>query len=166
MADGRDDWDEWLGQYGPALLLFARQFSSGQADAEDLVQEAFIRFWHFRNSAADPKAYLFSCLRNCALELHRSERRLKAREQAVRMPLISDALFQKRMEDDERRGAIEAALNVLPDEQREVVVMKIWGELTFPQIAEVLGVPVDTAASRYRYALQSLRGALSREVAR
>jgi RNA polymerase sigma-70 factor (ECF subfamily) len=61
---------------------------------------------------------------------------------------------------------IEAALNQLPGDQREVVVMKIWGALTFAQIGEALGIPLNTAASRYRYALSRLGAELSEEVSR
>jgi RNA polymerase sigma-70 factor (ECF subfamily) len=68
------------------------------------------------------------------------------------------------IEQEERRAAVEAALRQLPAEQREVVVLKIWGELSFPQIASTLEVPVNTAASRYRYALARLRATLSEGV--
>ena len=64
-----------------------------------------------------------------------------------------------------QKAMIEAALNQLPGDQREVVVMKIWGGLTFAQIGEALGVPLNTAASRYRYALVRLEADLA-EVAR
>ncbi|MEJ1974466.1 MAG: sigma-70 family RNA polymerase sigma factor [Lacunisphaera sp.] len=63
-------------------------------------------------------------------------------------------------EGDERRQEIEVALQRLPDEQREVLVLKIWQELTFEQIGEVLGISPNTAASRYRYALTALRAQL------
>jgi RNA polymerase sigma-70 factor (ECF subfamily) len=49
----------------------------------------------------------------------------------------------------------------LPEEQREVLALKIWGEQTFEQIGASLGVPPNTAASRYRYALKTLRRELS-----
>jgi RNA polymerase sigma-70 factor (ECF subfamily) len=55
---------------------------------------------------------------------------------------------------------LERALLSLPAEQREVISLKIDGELTFAQIAEVIGVRANTAASRYRYALEKLRAAL------
>jgi RNA polymerase sigma-70 factor (ECF subfamily) len=60
-------------------------------------------------------------------------------------------------EGDERRLEIEAALLRLPPEQREVLVLKIWQELTFEQIGEILALSPNTAASRYRYALGALR---------
>jgi RNA polymerase sigma-70 factor (ECF subfamily) len=65
--------------------------------------------------------------------------------------------------NDERRRLIESALGQLPVAQREVLVMKVWGGLTFPQIAAALDVPADTAASRYRYALAKLREQLAEE---
>ena len=53
--------------------------------------------------------------------------------------------------------ALQSALASLPDEQREVVVLKIWGQLTFEEAAAVIGVSPNTAASRYRYALEKLK---------
>lgn len=52
---------------------------------------------------------------------------------------------------------IQSALGRLPEAQREVLVLKIWGELTFDEIARELDIPLNTAASRYRYALAALR---------
>lgn len=52
---------------------------------------------------------------------------------------------------------IQSALARLPAAQREVLVLKIWGELTFDAIARELDIPLNTAASRYRYALAALR---------
>jgi len=68
-----------------------------------------------------------------------------------------------RIEQEELRQAVEIALANLPAEQREVLVMKIWGELTFAQIAAALQIKPDTAASRYRYALGRLQAALRQE---
>jgi RNA polymerase sigma-70 factor (ECF subfamily) len=55
---------------------------------------------------------------------------------------------------------LEQALRTLPPEQRELVALKIEGDLTFGEIAVVLGISPNTAASRYRYALEKLRLAL------
>ena len=61
----------------------------------------------------------------------------------------------------ERREQLAAALRTLPESQREVVVLKVDGELTFEQIGATLSISANTAASRYRYALERLRGLLS-----
>ena len=55
---------------------------------------------------------------------------------------------------------LRRALQALPDDQRQVVVLHVWGELTFLQVAEVMGISANTAASRYRYALAKLRDAM------
>jgi RNA polymerase sigma-70 factor (ECF subfamily) len=158
MTSTTDDWSSWLAAHGAALVLFARQWLPAVADAEDVVQEAFVRFWRARQRADDPTAFLYACVRRSALDWLRSHRRRVAREVVVaRNESIGDRLFVAGPERDERRAAIEAALANLPEDQRTVLVLKVWGGLTFPQIAETLEIPANTAASRYRYALDKLR---------
>ena len=65
------------------------------------------------------------------------------------------------IDDKETAAKVEAAVKSLPQKFREVVTLKIWGELTFAQIAETLDIPMNTAASRYRYGLEHLRSKLS-----
>src|SRR5205809_586441 len=130
MQDEGDDWQAWLDGHGAALVLLARQFVPGRADAEDVVQEAFIRFWRSRASVADQGAYLFACVKHCALDWQRSRRRQLRREEQSARP-EAEALFLGAVEDSERRAAIEEALRELPAEQSEALVLKICGELTF-----------------------------------
>jgi RNA polymerase sigma-70 factor (ECF subfamily) len=151
-----------LDKHGAALLFVARQWVSAKSDAEDVVQEAFIRFWRARERVADPVAFLFACVRNCALDWTRERSRQVRREEAAARS-EREPMFAGSLEQDERRTAIEASLRRLPAEQREVLAMKIWGGLSFPQIAEALGISANTAASRYRYALAKLRQQLAEE---
>jgi len=162
MASARDEWAVWLDQHGAALVLLARQWVASRADAEDIVQEAFVRFWRSRQRALDPAAYLYTCVKHCALDWQRSRKRELRREEAAARP-EAETLFAGPLEQAERRTAIGAALGILPDNQREVLIMKIWGGLSFPQIAEALRIPANTAASRYRYALAKLREQLAEE---
>ena len=69
-------------------------------------------------------------------------------------------LFAQQLGAVEYQSLIRKALGELAPEQREVLVMKIWGELTFAQIAAALAIKQDTAASRYRYAIAKLHEAL------
>lgn len=156
----RDSWQHWIEAHGPRLLLCARQWTRSLADAEDVLQEAFVRYWrHQRHLPGDPGALLVTSIRRAAIDLARREDRRTAREQrADEARAEPEDLFQSLPgEGDERRREIEAALQRLPAEQREVLVLKIWQELTFEQIAGELGIPPNTAASRYRYALIALR---------
>jgi RNA polymerase sigma-70 factor (ECF subfamily) len=160
MANGADSWTEWLDRHGPALVLLARQWVASRADAEDVVQEAFVRFWRTREKVADPAAYLFGCVKHVALDGLRGRQRRQRREQSAARP-EAEPLFVDRLEQDERRASIEAALRQLPADQAEVLIMKVWGGLTFSQIAAALDLPVNTASSRYRYALSKLREQLA-----
>ena len=154
-----DSWRQWFHQHGPRLLLCARLWTRSLADAEDVVQEAFVRFWrHQRQLGGEPQALLITSIRRVAVDLSRRENRRTAREQqAEEVSGRTEPFFETPVEDRERVLLVEAALRSLPPEQREVLVLKIWGELTFEQIAGQLAVPPNTAASRYRYALAALR---------
>jgi RNA polymerase sigma-70 factor, ECF subfamily len=162
-APNDDSWKTWFQFHGPKLLLYARQWTRSQADAEDVVQEAFVRFWrHQRGLPGNPMALLVTSVRRAALDLGRQESRRLAREERSNAGREDgEPLFATPLDDDDRRKTIESALWRLPDEQREVLVLKIWGELTFEQIGAQLEIPPNTAASRYRYALAALRRELT-----
>ena len=157
-----DELDQWLDQHAVVLVLFARGWVSSHADAEDVVQEAFVRFWRSRRRVSDPAAYLYACVKRCALEWLRARRR-RSRREVASARTEAEPLFEDALEQNERRVAVEAALSILPEKQREVLVMKIWGGLSFPQISAALGIPAETAASRYRYALTKLHEQFAQE---
>jgi RNA polymerase sigma-70 factor, ECF subfamily len=162
LVNNADRWKELLHRHGPALLLFARQWSTTQADAEDAVQNGFVRFWKTSRQARDEVAYLYACVRTAAMDIGRGERRRNRRQRAAARPEVS--AFELSAQRAERQARIESALNQLPADQREAVVMKIWGQLTFAQIGEIQAVSISTAASHYRLALQRLAADLAEEM--
>jgi RNA polymerase sigma-70 factor (ECF subfamily) len=150
-----EDWRTCFSQLAPGLVLFARQWVHSSADAEDIVQDAFVKFWR-RNHNVQNRGLLYATVRSTALDLIRRDSRRARREQEAIADLDQTVEPQFRMEDESQR-ALAAAIDRLPHEQREVLVMKIWNELTFAEIAEALGISQNTAASRYRYALSALK---------
>jgi len=159
-------WKNWLAENGPRLLLFARGWSNSREDAEDLVQEAILRMWHHQADKGQRPPDLplvFSTIRFCGLNHHRSERRRRKREESiVYLNDFQDVWLDPLLEDDEEAVILRKAVQDLSPKLRETVIMKFWGGLTFQQIAETLAISPNTAASRYRYALEQLAQQLRR----
>jgi RNA polymerase sigma-70 factor (ECF subfamily) len=143
---------------GPALPLFTRRWTNSRADAEDIVQDAFVRFWR-RQHSIENRALLYATVRSAALDRLRSDQRRARREAAV--ALDGAKHWEPQFATlDEGEQMLAAAVERLPNEQREVVVLKVWNELTFAEIAQILEISPNTAASRYRYALGTLKKTL------
>jgi RNA polymerase sigma-70 factor (ECF subfamily) len=153
-----EDWKSCFSEFSPGLLLFARQWVRSSADAEDIVQEAFVKFWR-RNHKIDNRGLLYATVRSIALDFIRRDSRRARRE------VIAFSEEEKSVEphfefEDETQCALASAMDRLPHDQREVLVLKIWNELTFAEIASAVGISQNTAASRYRYALAGLKKSL------
>jgi len=155
--------------YKDDLLTLATYLVGQSWVAEDILQDVFVRLVRgsqgFR-SCDNLRAYLVASCRNRSLDWIRQARRdtvsredLSDRESAETAP--SDALAG----EDEKK-LIDAAMGSLPAEQRETVVLHVYGRLTFREIGEITGVSANTAQSRYRYALGTLREVLTRKGAR
>jgi len=150
-----ENWKTCFSQHAPGLVLFARQWARSSADAEDIVQEAFVRFWRKQHDIAN-RGLLYAAVRSIALDFLRRDNRRARRESTAASE--TDQIVQPMFEiEDESQRALVAALDLLPNEQREVLVMKIWNDLTFAEIASALEISQNTAASRYRYALANLK---------
>ena len=159
-AHSAQDWKVWFAENGARLRLIARQWTRSDADADDVLQEAFIRFWkNQRHLPGNPNALVVTSIRRSALDLYRSTDRRSVREQTVYAD--SDTMTWFEPEVDPRLQALTDSLPQLPNEQREVVVLKIWGDLTFDEIGEQLSISPNTAASRWRYAMEALRKLIS-----
>ena len=150
-----ENWKVCFSELAPGLVLFARQFVRSVADAEDIVQDAFVRFWRKEHSIEN-RALLFATVRSVALDLLRRDARRARREANAALEVEQSAQPQFDF-DDSSQNELASAVDRLPVEQREVLVMKIWDELTFAEIGLALAISQNTAASRYRYALAALK---------
>ena len=152
-----DEWRSWLRRCGPRFHLYARQQTRTESDAEDILQEALVESWK-REGAVPPDALVFATIRRRAIDLARSNDRRGERELVAGRP--DTEWFAPDMEERETQRLLADAVKSLQPAYREVVTLKVWGGLTFQEIADVTGVPLNTAASRYRYAIENLRGNL------
>jgi RNA polymerase sigma-70 factor, ECF subfamily len=148
----RDEVDRLYHQHGRALVLFALVIAGDRGRAQDAVHQVFLKMLEGGNlrQIADANAYLFASVRNAVL----NDTRLRQRSVALDE---ESAWFDPPHRDYTAELNLRRALGALPGEQRQVVVLHVWGELTFLQVAEILGISANTAASRYRYALAKLR---------
>jgi RNA polymerase sigma-70 factor (ECF subfamily) len=156
-----DDLCQWIDTYGATLILYAKQWNAD--DAEDVVQETFLRLVrraHWEGKPENPAAYLFTAVRNEAIDRQRKAKRRKQHEQkaAAERPIWLETLPDSSLRADELLKFLDA----LPMEQREVVIARIWGGLTFDEIANLTGDSRTTVHRRYGEALDVLRGKLSR----
>jgi RNA polymerase sigma-70 factor (ECF subfamily) len=145
------DFASLVDTQGPPLVLYARQWC---AVPEDVVQEAFIKLARQGTPPRDPAAWLYRVVRNGAIDAGRSERKRQRREWAVARP---QPWFVERDVDGLDAAAAVAALELLPAEQREIVVARLWGGLAFEQIAELAGCSASTAFRRFGAGIDALR---------
>jgi RNA polymerase sigma-70 factor (ECF subfamily) len=137
-------------KHAPALRLYARQWAE---QAEDLVQDAFVQLAQQAPPPERVLPWLYRVVRNGALAANRSAARRRQREQKRS---VTEAWFST---VDDQLDAREATrlLAEMPLELREVIVARVWGCLTFEEIAQLTGCSLPTAHRRYQTGLARLR---------
>jgi len=150
-------------EHAPALFAFLLNFTRREADARDTLQELFLKLIarpELFVGVQNRRAFLLRLTHRLAIDAHR---RRSVHEAAVeRAAAEPAALFVDGADPDEAafRTALTEALAALPAEQRAVVHLKLWEQMTFAEIAEALEIPANTAASRYRYGIDKLQALL------
>jgi RNA polymerase sigma-70 factor, ECF subfamily len=143
----------------------ARYLLRDEHDAQDAVQEAALRavrhFDGFRHG--DPRAWLLTIVRNCCYSWHKSHRRDRMSvsitddaTEEIADPHSADDLAV----EDSERARVQAAVDKLPSELREVLVLRELNELSYREISEVVGAPIGTVMSRLSRARDRLAVAL------
>jgi len=143
---------------GRLTTYLRRAFTLGDEEIADVVHDAFLPWVETPEKMAgvrNPRSYLFSTARYLAIQKKRAAARTVTDEalETLSHPCPTGGV--------ESGLDIRAALQGLPEEQREAVTLKIWGDLTFEEIAEIQEVALQTVASRYRYGLQKLEEKLA-----
>lgn len=147
-------------EHAQALFAFLLSFTREEADTRDLIQEIFVKIARQPDllaGVATPRAYLLRLAHNLAVDLIR--RRSARTRRAESAATDSVGLFARAADPDENTfaDALSIAMRDLPEDQRAVVHLKLWEGMTFESIAGVLDLPLNTAASRYRYGIDKLR---------
>jgi len=155
-VENKCSWCEQLYENrAAAMLLYGRALGLSHSEAEDVLQDTFLALIQLGQPPLNPEHFAVRTYRNRALNHRRSLLRRLRREAAA----------HGWFEGDDAASSVEAvamdALGALPPKQREVVVLKVWHELTFDAIGSLVGASPNTVAARYRYALRKIRDALA-----
>jgi RNA polymerase sigma-70 factor (ECF subfamily) len=150
-------------EHAQPLFAFLLNFTRDEADTRDLLQEIFVKLARepkLLDGVREERAFLIRLAHNAAIDLIRRRGTRERTKENFAAETIS--IFAPTSDPDEKvfREELAVALGELPEEQRAVVHLKLWDGLTFEEIADALEISPNTAASRYRYALDKLRGRL------
>ena len=145
---------QWFESYGAGLVLYGRQWLEA-GEAEDVVQEAFIRLMGQKNEPDNVKAWLYCLVRNEAID--RLRRRQRHQNRAVELEFVQSEWFERQQTNPMDADAAQKALAGLAEELREVVVLRIWGQMTLKEMGTVLGQPVSSVFHKYQTAMEALR---------
>jgi RNA polymerase sigma-70 factor (ECF subfamily) len=141
-------------EHGPSLFRYALMLLADHAAAEDAVQQVFAAVMRQPGTLDKAAHYLRRAVRNeCYSALRRG----------VSQPVLDTPVLEPVAPDTvniDERLALERAIVTLPPEQREVIHLHVFEGMTFQEVADATGESINTAASRYRYALEKLRSAL------
>ena len=157
------DIERLYDQHAQPLYAFLLNLTRDEADTRDLLQEIFIKLARdpqLLRGVREERAFLIRLAHNAAIDLMRRRGTRERTKETFAAEIASP--FAPATDPDEEifRNKLTEALAELPAEQRAVAHLKLWAGLTFEQIADALEIPPNTAASRYRYALDKLRDRL------
>jgi RNA polymerase sigma-70 factor (ECF subfamily) len=143
----------WFEAYAAPLVLYARQWLARPA-AEDIVQEAFVRLMLQKNPPDNVRAWLYRAVRNLAISQWRStQRRLRLEESLAR----EEQCFEPPGGESLDAQAAAEAMRDLPPVMREIIVMRIWGQLKLAEIASITEMPLSSVFYQYQQGLAEIR---------
>lgn len=161
MGDDEHILSTLYDQHASALYCFVMSLTRNEVMTEDILQDIFCRIAREPRRVAhvsNLRSYLIRWAHRLVIEVARKQTRADACHQAI----AEISIFAESDDPDQAtlRAAMQSALARLPSDQRAVVHLKVWEDLTFQEIADALGISPHTAASRYRYGLDKLQSAL------
>ena len=169
----KPDWAAWLDEHGPGLMLYARSQTRSEEDAEDVLQTALVELVQvvesgkFRGTPEQWRAYVLRCIRHDAQDLgtrYSNRRHLENRMAEQSNNIVEERPWLTHPDDAKQNSAaVERALLQLREDYMEIVILHIWHELTFREIAHITNAPLQTVATRYRAAMRDFRKLLENE---
>ena len=154
-------------KYLNRLLTLAMALLNDAGAAEDVVHDVFVSFAESAEDfrlAGSLKSYLATCVVNRARDRIRAKTRGPTRLDRTRSVVSNSDGPDQQVVSTERAKQLNSAIAKLPAEQREVITLRLKGEMKFREIAKLKGTSINTIQGRYRYGLKRLRSILNGEV--
>jgi RNA polymerase sigma-70 factor (ECF subfamily) len=158
-----EEIEQLYDEHAQSLFAFLLNFTRDEADTRDLLQEIFVKLARepgLLDGVREERAFLIRLAHNAAIDMIRRRGTRERTKENFAAEIISPLAQTSDPDEKTFRDELSVALGELPEEQRAVVHLKLWEGLTFEEIAATLEIPPNTAASRYRYGLDKLRGRL------
>lgn len=154
-------------RYRDDLLRLAASMLADKSAAEDIVQDVFVKFAGAARTfslTGSLKGFLSTCVANAA----RNQIKFVSRRKAVGLDRVAELPAEGHgpegwMISSEAFDRVRGAMVELPPEQREVITLRLYGDMRFKEIARYQQTSIKTVQSRYRYALDKLRAMLEKE---
>ena len=136
-------------EHGRGLLAYACSLLLEFSSAEDVLHQVFERLLRGGiEIEGPPTPYLYRAVRNASFNHVRNRRReVNLHDSWLESPVGMEWVGVE----------LQSALKELPEEQREVIMLHVWGQMSFEDVAEALNISPNTVASRYRYGISKLR---------
>lgn len=160
MSDDRKFFEDFVREHTGRALAFCRN-RLGARDAEDIVQDVMLRLFTRADqirALSDPLPYLYRALRNAVID------RVRARRDSAQLDfdIAADEKKNGELEGQESSAPLMQALELLPEDQREMLSMRYFDELSVAQVAEIYGIAPAAAAMRLARARAKLKSELHR----
>lgn len=157
-------FEELFQTYCGPLVNFARRFVVDLAVAESVVQDVFVNTWK-RRRHLDPeagiRAYLYTAVRNQALKQLRHTEVEQQSDTSFSETSSGEASPEEHWTREDLTRTIQSAVEQLPTRCRTIFIMNRWDQLTYQEIAQILGLSIKTVETQMGRALQTLRRSLS-----
>ena len=160
---------EWFKKLEKPLMIYAFQIVHDREEAQDLVQDAFLRFFKQEDEILEPKAWLYKTLRNLSISFLRKNGRLQRTTDEDQLDFLDsmnrpvESILVKNLEKDEALNRVRHAISLLPKESAEIIQLKFDQQKSYIEISQITGLSVSNVGYKLHHIIKDLSQALKRE---
>lgn len=167
--DKKNLLEEWFEKLEKPLMIYAFQIVHDRQEAQDLVQDAFLRFFKQEDKILEPKAWLYKTLRNLSISFLRKNGRLQRTTDEDQLDFLDsmnrsvESILVKNLEKDEALNRVRHAISLLPKVSAEIIQLKFDQQKSYNEISQITGLSVSNVGYKLHHIIKDLSQALKRE---